>query len=119
MPRSSNSPATRKRRKKVLDKAKGFWGRRKSLYKTAKETVQRGEVFAYAHRRQKKRTMRSLWIIRINAAVREHGLSYSVFMNLLKSNQIEMNRKSLAHLAAHDHDAFEKLVQSVKPAAQA
>lgn len=113
MPRATNKVASRARRKKVLKQAKGYFGRRKNVYTVAKNAVDKGQQYAYAHRRQKKREFRKLWIARINAAVREHGLSYSRFMNLLKENQIDVNRKVLADLAMNDPEAFKAIVDQV------
>jgi len=116
MPRSKNSVASRKRRKKILKQAKGYWGAKSKLLKTAKESVQKALLYAYRDRRAKKREFRRLWTVRINAAVRGYGLSYSAFMNLLKTNQIEIDRKMLADLAVSDPIAFSKIVESVKKA---
>ncbi len=114
MPRSVNHVASKARRKKVLKMAKGYFGRRKNVWTVAKNAVDKGLGYAYEHRRLKKRDFRSLWIVRINAAVREHGLSYSKFINLLQSNNIEINRKVLAELALNDPAAFKAIVDKVK-----
>lgn len=114
MPRTKRIPATRKRKKKFLKRAKGFWGGRHRLYRTARETVQRALAFATRDRRKKKRAFRNLWVIRINAACRKNGVSYSVFMAGLKRAQISLDRKSLAELAARDGDAFKQLVELAK-----
>ena len=114
MPRAKGGAKTRQRRKKVLKKAKGYFGGRRKLYRTAKETVLRAGAFAYRDRRQKKRQARGLWIVRINAACRELGLSYSVFMNGLKKAGILLDRKILAELAVHDPGAFAKLAEHAK-----
>ena len=114
MPRVTNVPATRKRRKKWLRRAKGFFGGRRRLYRTARETVQRALRFATAHRRLKKRQFRSLWMIRINAACRTEGISYSRFISGLKKAKIELDRKSLADLAVREGDGFKKLVAIAK-----
>ena len=114
MPRAKGGAKTRQRRKKVLKKAKGNFGGRRKLYRTAKETVLRAGAFAYRDRRQKKRRARGLWIIRINAACRELGLSYSTFMNGLKKAGIVLDRKILAELALHDPAAFAKLAERAK-----
>lgn len=116
MPRSKNRVASRARRKKILKQAKGYFGRRKSNLRLAKEAVQHAGIYAYAHRRDKKTQFRSIWITRINAGVREHGLSYSVFMHGLKKAGINLNRKVLADLAFHDQAGFEKVVVTVKNA---
>ena len=114
MPRAKGGPKTRQRRKKVLKKAKGFFGGRRKLFRTAKETVLRAGVFAYRHRKQKKRLARSLWIVRINAACRQVGLSYSVFMNGLKKAGIVLDRKVLAELAVDNPGAFARLAEKAK-----
>ena len=108
--------ATRKRHKKVLAYAKGFVGSKSKLYKSANQAVMKAWKYAYRHRRQKKRDFRSLWITRINAACREHGLSYSKFINALTKSSIKLNRKILADLAVRNKDAFKKLVEQVKAA---
>ena len=108
--------ATRKRHKKVLGYAKGYVGSKSKLYKSANQAVMKAWKYAYKHRRQKKRDFRSLWITRINAACREHGLSYSRFINALNKSNIKLNRKILADLAVRDKDAFKELVSQVKVA---
>ncbi len=113
MPRAKNSPAARNRHKKILKMAKGYRLGKSRLYKTAKDQVEKSLQYAYRDRRQKKRHFRRLWIARINAACRLHGLSYSKFMHQLQENNIELNRKVLAHLATHDPDGFKELVQKV------
>tara|TARA_R100000027_G_scaffold27093_1_gene19694 strand:+ start:5314 stop:5685 length:372 start_codon:yes stop_codon:yes gene_type:complete len=119
MPRATNKPASRARRKKVLKKAKGYFGNKSRLFRYAKDAVDRGEKFAYRDRRKKKSEMRQLWIVRINAACRANGINYSRFMSGLRVAGIEMNRKTLSELAIHDSIAFEALVQQVKDAAPA
>ena len=114
MPKSSNSVASRKRRKKILKKAKGYFGRRKNVYTIAKNAVEKGLSYAYRDRKNKKRVFRSLWITRINAAAREHGLSYSELINKLKVHGVEINRKVLADLAAQEPDSFKEIVAKVK-----
>jgi len=114
MPRATNNPASRARRKKILKQAKGYWGRRKNVYTVAKNAVDRGMVFAYRDRKTKKRNFRALWIQRINAAAREQGMSYSVFMGKLHATDMQLNRKSLADLAMNNPEAFEAVVNSVK-----
>jgi len=114
MPRATNVPATRRRRKKWLRRAKGFFGGRRRLYRTARETVQRALQFATAHRRQKKRQFRNLWTLRINAACRAEGISYSRFIAGLKRARIELDRKSLADLAVRNGEVFKKLVAIAK-----
>jgi large subunit ribosomal protein L20 len=114
MPRSVNSVASRARRKKVLKQAKGYWGRRKNVYTVAKNAVEKGLVYAYRDRRQKKRNFRALWIQRINAGARLHGMSYSAFMGKLNAKDIQLNRKVLADLALNHPDAFKAVVDAVK-----
>lgn len=114
MPRSVNVVAARKRRKKMMKLAKGYFGRRKNVWTVAKNAIERGLQYAYRDRKQKKRNFRALWIQRINAGVREHGLSYSQFINLLKKANIDLNRKVLADLAANHPDAFKAVVDKVK-----
>lgn len=114
MPRSVNSVAKRARRKKVLKQAKGYYGRRKNVWTVAKNAVEKGMVYSYRDRRNKKRTFRALWITRINAGAREYGISYSKFMGMLKANNIELNRKVLADLAMNNPEAFKAIVEKVK-----
>ena len=114
MPRAKGGAKTRQRRKKVLKKAKGYFGGRRKLFRTAKETVLRAGAFAYRDRRQKKRLARGLWIVRINAACRELGLSYSTFMSGLKKAGVLLDRKVLADLAVNDPGAFAKLAEKAK-----
>jgi large subunit ribosomal protein L20 len=114
MPRSKNSVNSRKRRKKILKSAKGYWGSKSRLLKTAKESVQRAMLYSYRDRRVRKRDFRKLWITRINAAVHQYGLNYSQFINLLQKNNIMLNRKVLADLAVSDQHAFETLIKTVQ-----
>ena len=114
MPRSVNSVASRARRKKVMKQAKGFFGRRKNVWTVAKNAVQKAMQYAYRGRKEKKRNFRSLWIMRINAGAREHGMSYSQFMGACKKNNIELNRKVLADLAMNHPEAFKAVVDQVK-----
>jgi large subunit ribosomal protein L20 len=114
MPRAKGGAKTRQRRKKVLKQAKGYFGGRRKLFRTAKETVLRAGAFAYRDRRRKKRLARGVWIVRINAACRELGLSYSVFMNGLKKAGVTLDRKVLAELAMHDPGAFAKLAERAR-----
>lgn len=114
MPRSVNSVAAKARRKKILKAAKGYFGRRKNVHTVAKNAVEKGMVYAYQGRKQKKRNFRGLWIQRINAATREHGMSYSTFMGKVAKNNIELNRKVLADLAMNDPQAFKAVVDSLK-----
>ena len=113
MPRSSNSVASRKRRKKILKKAKGYFGRRKNVYTVAKNAVEKGLSYAYRDRKNKKRVFRSLWITRINAAARQHVLSYSELINKLKVKDIDINRKVLADLAMNDPEKFSDIIKSL------
>ena len=114
MPRVRSNVARLKRKKQIMKAAKGAFGGRSKLWKAAKETVERGWVYAYRDRKNRKRDFRRLWITRINAAAREHGLSYSRFMNGLKLSGIEVNRKVLADLAVREPAAFEALVKQAK-----
>jgi large subunit ribosomal protein L20 len=114
MPRSKNAVASRARRKRVLDQAKGYYGKRKNVYTVAKNVVEKGLTYSYVGRKLKKREYRALWIARINAAVREEGLTYSVFMNKLAKAGIELDRKVLADLAMNEPASFRQLVASVK-----
>ena len=114
MPRVKGGYKTRRRRKKVISRAKGYSGARSRLYKTASEAIDKALLYAYRDRRVKKREFRSLWIIRINAAVRAMGLSYSQFMAGLKKTNITLNRKALADLAYHDPKAFSQIADTVK-----
>ena len=114
MPRSVNSVASRNRRKKILKAAKGYFGRRKNVYTVAKNAVEKGMLYAYRDRKNNKRNFRSLWIVRINAAARLHGMSYSQFMGKIKANHIELNRKVLADLAVNSPDAFKAVVEKIK-----
>jgi large subunit ribosomal protein L20 len=116
MPRAKGGPKTRQRRKKVLKQAKGYFGGRRKLYRTAAETVLRAGAFAYKGRKQKKRAFRSLWIVRVNAACRQLGLSYSAFVAGLKRAGITLDRKILAELAVHDPAAFAKLAETARGA---
>jgi large subunit ribosomal protein L20 len=114
MPRSVNHVASRARRKKVMKLAKGYFGRRKNVWTVAKNAVEKGLGYSYRDRRAKKRDFRSLWIQRINAGARIHGLSYSVFMGALNKSGIELNRKVLADLAMNHPEAFAAVVNQVK-----
>ena len=114
MPRSVNAVASRARRKKVLKLAKGNFGSRGNVWTVAKNTVEKGLQFAYTHRREKKRNYRSLWIVRINAAVRMHGMTYSEFIGKMNVKGIALNRKVLADLALNEPKAFEAIVNAVK-----
>ncbi|MGB0199158.1 MAG: 50S ribosomal protein L20 [Flavobacteriaceae bacterium] len=114
MPRSVNAVASRARRKKIIKQAKGYFGRRKNVWTVAKNAVEKGLQYAYRDRRAKKRTFRALWITRINAGARLHGMSYSEFMGKVKAQNIELNRKVLADLAMNHPDAFKAVVDKVK-----
>lgn len=114
MPRATNSPASRARKKKVLKLAKGSFGKRKNVWTVAKNSVEKGLTHAFDGRRLKKRDFRALWIQRINAATRVNGMSYSVFMNSLKKNNISLDRKALAEIAYTDMAAFKAIVDKVK-----
>jgi large subunit ribosomal protein L20 len=114
MPRSVNAVASRERRKKILKRAKGQFGRRKNVLTVAKNSVEKGLGYAYRDRRTKKRNFRGLWITRINAGVREHGLSYSAFIGKLAEHNITLNRKTLADLAMNHPEAFRAVVESIK-----
>ncbi len=114
MPRATNAPASRARRKKILKMASGFRGGHRRLYKTARQAVERSLCFAYRDRRARKRDFRRLWIARINAAARACGVNYSRFMQGLKMANVEVNRKMLADLAVTDEVAFNHLVEVVK-----
>jgi large subunit ribosomal protein L20 len=114
MPRSVNSVAKRRRRKKILKQAKGYFGRRKNVYTVAKNAVEKAMLYAYRDRKQKKRNFRSLWIQRINAAARQNGMSYSQFMGRIHKNNIDLNRKVLADLAMNHPEAFKALVEKIK-----
>ena len=114
MPRSVNSVASRARRKKVLKHAKGYFGRRKNVWTVAKNAVDKAMQYAYRDRKTKKRNFRALWITRINAGARMHGMSYSQFMGRINANDIELNRKVLADLAMNHPDAFKAIVDKIK-----
>ncbi len=114
MPRSVNHVASRARRKNVMKLAKGYYGRRKNVWTVAKNAVEKGLLYAYSGRKQKKRNFRSLWITRINAGARQHGLSYSEFMGAMNKSGMELNRKVLADLAMNHPEAFKAVVSAVK-----
>ncbi len=114
MPRSVNAVASRQRRKKVLKQAKGYFGRRKNVFTVAKNAVEKGLQYSYRDRRKKKIAFRGLWIQRINAAVRQHGMSYSEFIGAAGKKGIELNRKVLADLAMNHPEAFKAIVDKVK-----
>jgi large subunit ribosomal protein L20 len=114
MPRSVNSVASKQRRKRILKLAKGYFGRRKNVWTVAKNAVEKGLQYSYRDRKQKKRNFRSLWIQRINAGARQHGLSYSQFIGLMGKSEIMLNRKVLADLAMNHPEAFQAIVEKVK-----
>lgn len=114
MPRSTNAVASRKRRKKILKQARGYFGARSKVYTVAKNAVEKGLLYAYRDRRNKKRNFRKLWIARINAAARAEGMNYSTFIHGLKQNNIELNRKVLADLAMNEPATFKAIIGKVK-----
>ncbi|HIA37772.1 MAG TPA: 50S ribosomal protein L20 [Flavobacteriales bacterium] len=114
MPRATNAVAASKRKKKVLKQAKGYWGRGSNVYTVAKNKVEKGLTYAYRDRKAKKRTFRALWILRINAGVRQYGMSYSEFMGKVLKSDISLNRKVLADLAENHPNAFKAVVEKVK-----
>jgi large subunit ribosomal protein L20 len=114
MPRSVNAVASRRRRKKIMKAARGYFGGRSKVYTVAKNAVERAMKYAFKHRREKKRAFRRLWIARINAAVRPLGLNYSRFIHLLDTKKVELNRKVLADLAMNHPAAFNSLVERIK-----
>ena len=114
MPRANSTVPRHRRHRKIVKQAKGYYGARKSNFRSAKDAVQKAWQYAYRDRRTNKRNFRRLWIIRINAAARLHGLSYSKFISAMKEKNIELNRKTLAHMAVHDPDGFAEVINSVK-----
>ncbi len=114
MPRSVNAVASRARRKRILKQAKGFYGKRKNVYTVAKNVLEKGLTYRYVGRKGKKREYRALWIARINAAVREEGLTYSRFIHLLNEKGVQLDRKVLADIAMNEPEAFKQLIASVK-----
>jgi large subunit ribosomal protein L20 len=114
MPRSVNHVASRARRKKVLKMTRGYWGAAGNVWTVSKNVLEKGLTYAYRDRKQKKRNFRSLWIQRINAGVRPHGMSYSTFMDAIHKSGVQLNRKTLADLATHHPEAFKAVVDSVK-----
>jgi len=113
MPRSNSSVPRHRRHRKLVKQAKGYFGTRKSNYRTVKDALAKAWSYAYRDRRRKKRDFRRLWISRINASVRQYDLNYSSFIAGLKVKKIELNRKSLAHMAVHDPDGFAEIVKTV------
>ncbi len=116
MPRALDGSRRKNRRKKILKDAKGFWGRRSKLFRTAKDAVAKSQSYAYRDRKTKKRDFRSLWITRISAATKSHGINYSQFIHGLNKAEVTMNRKALSNLAIEDPKAFEALVDKAKSA---
>lgn len=116
MPRAVDGTRRKNRRKKIMKLAKGYWGRRSKLHRTAKDAVAKSLTYAYRDRKTKKREFRALWITRISAGCRAEGISYSRFMNGLKRANVEVNRKTLSNLAIEDRDAFRELVTRAKSA---
>ena len=114
MPRSKNSVASRSKRKKILKKAKGFYGRRKNVWTVAKNAVEKGLTYSYRDRKNKKRSFRLLWIIRINAAARLHGITYGKLISNLKSEKVNLDRKVLSDIAMNHPETFSKIVSKVK-----
>lgn len=114
MPRSVNSVASRARRKRMMQHAKGYFGRKKNVWTVAKNQIEKGWVYAYRDRKNRKREFRRLWIARINAAARQHDMSYSVFMGKLSKSGIDLNRKVLADLAMHHPETFSAIVASIR-----
>lgn len=114
MPRSQNSVASRNKRKKIIKQAKGYYGRRKNVWKVAKNAVEKGLLYSYRDRKNKKRTFRLLWIIRLNAAARLHGTTYGKLISNLKSKKVSLDRKVLADIAMNHPDTFSKIVNKVK-----
>ncbi len=113
MPRANSSVPRHRRHRKIVKQAKGYYGARSRNYKTAKDAVEKAGLYAYRDRRQKKRQFRRLWIIRINAAARQHGLSYSQFISKIKAKGIELDRKVLADMAMNEPDAFAQLAKAI------
>ena len=114
MPRANSTVPRHRRHRKIVKQAKGYFGTRKSNYRTAKDAVQKAWQYSYRDRRVNKRNFRRLWIVRINAAVRQHGLTYSQFIFALKEKNIDLNRKTLAYMAVHNPEGFAEIVNSVK-----
>jgi len=112
MPRSRNLVASRRRRRKILKQAKGYWGRRKNVYTVAKNAVEKGLLYQYRDRKNRKRNFRRLWITRINAAARLNGTTYSKLINGMKTNEMEINRKMLAEIAVRDPETFTAIVDA-------
>ena len=119
MPRATNAVARKRRKKKVLDRAKGYFGRKHSSYRLAHEQLMRSDAYAYRDRRNRKRDFRRLWITRINAAARQEGMSYSELMNGLKKAEVDVNRKMLADIAVNDPDGFRRFVELAREGVKA
>jgi large subunit ribosomal protein L20 len=116
MPRATNAPASRERRKRVIQKAKGYRGRRSKLFRYAKDATMKGQYWSYRDRKARKRTFRALWVVRINAAVRSFDMTYSRFIEAMTKAKIDIDRKILADLAVNEPQAFAAIVQSLKKA---
>ena len=114
MPRSKNTVASRNRKKKILKKAKGYFGRRKNVWKVAKNAVEKGLLYSYRDRKNKKRTFKQLWIVRLNAAARLHGITYGKLISCLKSKNVILDRKVLSEIATNNPDTFKKIVDRIK-----
>ncbi len=114
MPRSRNLVASRRRRRKIINQAKGYWGKRKNVYTIAKNAVEKGLLYQYRDRKTRKRNFRRLWITRINAAARQNGTTYAKLIHGLKENEIDINRKMLADLAVHDPETFTEIVKAAE-----
>jgi large subunit ribosomal protein L20 len=117
MPRATNAVARKKRKKKVLDRAKGYYGRKHSSYRLANEQVMRSDAYAYRDRRNRKRDFRRLWVTRINAAARQEGMTYSELIHGLQKAEVDVNRKMLADIAVNDPDGFRRFVELAREAA--
>ena len=113
MPRAGSSIPRHRRHRKIVKQAKGYYGARSRNYRTAKDAVQKAQRYAYRDRRQRKRQFRRLWISRLNAAVRQHGMTYSQFIHALREKEIELNRKALADMAVRDPESFEAFIKSL------
>ena len=114
MPRATKTPASRRRRRKILKQARGYWGARSRIITSARQTVSRARLSAYRDRRRKKRDFRRLWVTRINAACRLHGISYSAFLQALKAKGLDLDRRALADVAARDPQAFSQIIAAVQ-----
>ena len=113
MPRANSSVPRHKKHRKIIKQAKGYYGVRKSNYRAAKDAVEKSLLYSYRDRKQRKRNFRKLWIVRINAAVREHGLTYSKFISLIKNKNVIINRKALSEMAINDPEGFNSIIKSI------